>query len=104
MCYLRDLGDANRLVNLIQSCPGGNAVVIGGGYIGMECAASLVINRMSVTMVFPEDHCSMYCYYDIVSSLFNKPVSAPFFCVYVCVGRREGVCACVCVSDRRELS
>ncbi|KAL5540618.1 hypothetical protein UlMin_043193 [Ulmus minor] len=57
VCYLRDLADANRLVDLMKSYPGGNAVVIGGGYIGMECAASLVINKLSVTMVFPEAHC-----------------------------------------------
>lgn len=60
MCYLRDLADANRLVNVMKSCSGGNAVVIGGGYIGMECAASLVINKINVTMVFPEAHCSKY--------------------------------------------
>lgn len=58
VCYLRDIADANRLVDVMQSCPGGNAVVIGGGYIGMECAASLVINKINVTMVFPEEHCS----------------------------------------------
>ncbi|GLT33239.1 hypothetical protein SLA2020_078430 [Shorea laevis] len=57
LCYLRDAADANRLVNVMQSCAGGNAVVIGGGYIGMECAASLVINKINVTMVFPEAHC-----------------------------------------------
>ncbi|OMO59173.1 hypothetical protein CCACVL1_25031 [Corchorus capsularis] len=57
VCYLRDLADANSLVNVMQSCAGGNAVVIGGGYIGMECAASLVINKINVTMVFPEEHC-----------------------------------------------
>ncbi|XP_048327894.2 monodehydroascorbate reductase 4, peroxisomal [Ziziphus jujuba] len=57
VCYLRDLADANTLVDLMQSCSGGNAVVIGGGYIGMECAASLVINKLNVTMVFPEAHC-----------------------------------------------
>ncbi|KAK2973307.1 hypothetical protein RJ640_027950 [Escallonia rubra] len=57
VCYLRDLTDATRLVNVVQSCPGGNAVVIGGGYIGMECAASLVINKLNVAMVFPEAHC-----------------------------------------------
>ncbi|XVF16390.1 hypothetical protein REPUB_Repub10bG0027300 [Reevesia pubescens] len=57
VCYLRDLADANSLVNVMQSCSGGNAVVIGGGYIGMECAASLVINKINVTMVFPEAHC-----------------------------------------------
>ena len=58
VCYLRDIADANRLVSAVQSSPGGNAVVIGGGYIGMECAASLVINKINVTMVFPEAHCS----------------------------------------------
>eukprot|EP00268_Persea_americana_P042469 TRINITY_DN42504_c0_g1_i1.p1 TRINITY_DN42504_c0_g1~~TRINITY_DN42504_c0_g1_i1.p1 ORF type:complete len:469 (+),score=105.28 TRINITY_DN42504_c0_g1_i1:1132-2538(+) len=57
VCYLRDLADANRLVSVMQSNVGGNAVVIGGGYIGMECAASLVINKINVTMVFPEAHC-----------------------------------------------
>ncbi|KAI4348172.1 hypothetical protein L6164_008927 [Bauhinia variegata] len=57
VCYLRDLADANRLVDVMQSCTGGNAVVIGGGYVGMECAASLVINKINVTMVFPEAHC-----------------------------------------------
>nr|CAD1822781.1 unnamed protein product [Ananas comosus var. bracteatus] len=57
VCYLRNLDDANRLVNVMQSCAGGNAVVIGGGYIGMECTAALVTNRIKVTMVFPEKHC-----------------------------------------------
>ncbi|KAI8567908.1 hypothetical protein RHMOL_Rhmol02G0157600 [Rhododendron molle] len=56
VCYLRDLADATRLVDVMQSCIGGNAVVFGGGYIGMECAASLVINKLNVTMVFPEAH------------------------------------------------
>ncbi|GAB2236230.1 hypothetical protein Droror1_Dr00027969 [Drosera rotundifolia] len=57
VCYLRDIADANKLVTAMQSCAGGSAVVIGGGYIGMECAASLVINKINVTMVFPEAHC-----------------------------------------------
>ncbi|KAI4350681.1 hypothetical protein L6164_005112 [Bauhinia variegata] len=57
VCYLRDVADANKLVDVMQSCAGGSAVVIGGGYIGMECAASLVINKINVTMVFPEAHC-----------------------------------------------
>ena len=60
VCYLRDLADASKLSQVMQSCVGGNAVVIGGGYIGMECAASLVINKINVTMIFPEAHCSKY--------------------------------------------
>lgn len=78
MCYLRDLADANTLVDLMKSCPGGKAVVIGGGYIGMECAASLVINKINVTMVFPEAHCSMYLFCDalfkVVSTSRNKKI------------------------------
>jgi len=57
ICYLRNIDDADKLVNAMKSCPGGNAVVIGGGYIGMECAAALVTNKIRVTMVFPEKHC-----------------------------------------------
>ncbi|XP_078148741.1 monodehydroascorbate reductase 4 [Carex rostrata] len=57
VCYLRDIADADRMVNIMQSCAGKNAVVIGGGYIGMECTAALVTNKIKVTMVFPEKHC-----------------------------------------------
>ncbi|GJN21989.1 hypothetical protein PR202_gb09514 [Eleusine coracana subsp. coracana] len=57
ICYLRNIHDADKLVNAMKSCSGGNAVVIGGGYIGMECAAALVTNKIRVTMVFPEKHC-----------------------------------------------
>lgn len=57
VCYLRNVEDADKLVGVMRSCPGGNAVVVGGGYIGMECAAALVTNNIKVTMVFPEKHC-----------------------------------------------
>jgi monodehydroascorbate reductase (NADH) len=60
ICYLRNIDDADKLVNAMNSSSGGNAVVIGGGYIGMECAAALVTNKIKVTMVFPEKHCSTY--------------------------------------------
>lgn len=36
-------------------CP--QALCVGGGYIGMECAAALAMNGLDVTMVFPEDRC-----------------------------------------------
>lgn len=58
ICYLRNLKDATKLVDAMAACKGGRAVVIGGGYIGMECAAALVRNKVPVTMVFPESHCS----------------------------------------------
>ncbi|CAN6574972.1 unnamed protein product [Malus baccata var. baccata] len=72
VCYLRDLADANRLVDLMESSSGGNAVVIGGGYIGMECAASLVINRMNVTMVFPEEHCMARLFTPKIASFYEE--------------------------------
>ena len=75
VCYLRDLADANRIFDAMQSCPGGNAIVIGGGYIGMECAASLVINKINVTMVFPEAHCSKcFCSMSLYIYILNESV------------------------------
>lgn len=62
ICYLRDVRDAAHLVDMMAACrnEGGQAVVLGGGYIGMECAAALHGNRIPVTMVFPENHCSRH--------------------------------------------
>ncbi|XP_030530800.1 monodehydroascorbate reductase 4, peroxisomal [Rhodamnia argentea] len=71
VCYLRDLADANRIVDVMQPCSGGNAVVIGGGYIGMECAASLVINKINVTMVFPEAHCMARLFTPKIASFYE---------------------------------
>ncbi|GLJ53038.1 hypothetical protein SUGI_1129590 [Cryptomeria japonica] len=68
ICYLRDLNDATKLVNVMASCTGANAVVIGGGYIGMECAAALVTNKIHVTMVFPEEH--------LMARLFTSELAA----------------------------
>lgn len=61
VCYLRSIVDADKLVRAMASYPGGNAIVIGGGYIGMECAAALVANKIKVTIVFPGKYCSKYC-------------------------------------------
>ena len=54
--YLRNVKDADGLVEGIQAAKAasGKAVCIGGGYIGMECAAALQMNGLDVTMVFPE--------------------------------------------------
>ncbi|KAL0540833.1 hypothetical protein IC582_020849 [Cucumis melo] len=71
VCYLRDLNDANRIVDVMHSCSGGNAVVIGGGYIGMECAASLVISKINVTMVFPEAQCMPRLFTPKIASFYE---------------------------------
>lgn len=58
ICYLRDIRDAAFLVDAMRAGQGLKAVVIGGGYIGMECTAALVANKLDVTVVYPEPHCS----------------------------------------------
>jgi NADPH-dependent 2,4-dienoyl-CoA reductase/sulfur reductase-like enzyme len=49
--YLRTLQDYRRL----RATEGKRVVVVGGGFIGSEIAASLAQNGKEVTMVFPED-------------------------------------------------
>ena len=47
--YLRDQSDALRIQERIRD--GARAVVVGGGYIGLECAASLRKHGMEVTVL-----------------------------------------------------
>jgi len=58
--YLREIDDADKLVAAIQAKKDGKAVIVGGGYIGLECAAAMKINNLDVTMVYPEPWCSKY--------------------------------------------
>ncbi|OAY67813.1 Monodehydroascorbate reductase [Ananas comosus] len=55
--YLREIDDADRLVAAIQAKKDGKAVIVGGGYIGLELGAALQINNLDVTMVYPEPWC-----------------------------------------------
>lgn len=52
--YYRTLDDYRRTRAEAQA--GRSAVVIGGGFIGSELAAALAINKVSVTMIFPEPY------------------------------------------------
>jgi len=56
--YLREIDDADKLVAAIQAKKNGKAVIVGGGYIGLELGAALKINDLDVTMVYPEPWCS----------------------------------------------
>lgn len=56
--YLREIDEADELVAAIKAKKNGKAVVVGGGYIGLELSAALRINNIDVTMVFPEPWCS----------------------------------------------
>jgi 3-phenylpropionate/trans-cinnamate dioxygenase ferredoxin reductase subunit len=52
--YLRTLDDAARIS--AEARPGRRAVLIGGGFIGMELAASLTVRGVQATVVEASDH------------------------------------------------
>ena len=55
ICYFRTLDDYLKITNRIHS-EGKKAVVIGGGFIGSEIAAALAMNKIDVTMIFPDSY------------------------------------------------
>ncbi|GMI96653.1 monodehydroascorbate reductase 1 [Hibiscus trionum] len=55
--YLREVDDADKLVEAIKAKKNGKAVIVGGGYIGLELGAALRINNLDVSMVYPEPWC-----------------------------------------------
>ncbi|KAL0426523.1 UNVERIFIED_CONTAM: Monodehydroascorbate reductase [Sesamum latifolium] len=55
--YLREIDEADELVKAIKAKKNGKAVIVGGGYIGLELSAALRINNFDVSMVFPEPWC-----------------------------------------------
>ncbi|KAK6942638.1 FAD/NAD(P)-binding domain [Dillenia turbinata] len=55
--YLREIDDADKLYEAIKAKKNGKAVVVGGGYIGLELSAVLKINNFDVSMVYPEPWC-----------------------------------------------
>jgi 3-phenylpropionate/trans-cinnamate dioxygenase ferredoxin reductase subunit len=54
VCYYRYLDDYRKIRDV--AAPGKTAVVIGGGFIGSEMAAALSINKLNVTMLFPDEY------------------------------------------------
>ncbi len=54
LCYYRNLDDYTRIRQ--AASPGTSAVVIGGGFIGSELAASLCACQVNVTMLYPDAH------------------------------------------------
>merc|ERR1719188_880782 len=56
--YVREEKEAAELVKAMEALNGsGKVVIVGGGYIGLECAAALVGWGVDITMVFPEANC-----------------------------------------------
>jgi monodehydroascorbate reductase (NADH) len=56
--YLRQEADAAALVRTLEGmATGAKVAIVGGGYIGLECAAALVGWGLEVTIVFPSEYC-----------------------------------------------
>ncbi|GAV64631.1 Pyr_redox_2 domain-containing protein [Cephalotus follicularis] len=55
--YLREIDDADKLIEAIKAKKNGKAVIVGGGYIGLELGAVAKINNLEVSMVYPEPWC-----------------------------------------------
>jgi len=56
--YVREEHEAAALVQALETLGGSaKAIIVGGGYIGLECAAALVGWGVETTMVFPGANC-----------------------------------------------
>ncbi|GAA0141409.1 oxidoreductase [Lithospermum erythrorhizon] len=78
--YLREIDDADKLVEAIKAKKGGKALVVGGGYIGLELSAALKINNYDVSMVYPEPWCMPRLFTADIASFYegyyeNKGIS-----------------------------
>lgn len=69
--YLREIDDADKLVAAIQAKKNGKAVVVGGGYIGLELGAIMKINNFDVTMVYPEPWCMPRLFTPDIASFYE---------------------------------
>ena len=68
--YLRDITHSDAIRECAADAE--TAVVIGGGYIGTETAASLTAHDVKVTMVLPEDHILAKFAPSDIAELFQK--------------------------------
>ncbi|XP_022985194.1 monodehydroascorbate reductase, seedling isozyme-like isoform X2 [Cucurbita maxima] len=65
--YLRDVKDADKIIEEMRDKKNGKVVVVGGGYIGLEVGAALKLNNLSVTMVYNDPW--------LMSRLFTKEIA-----------------------------
>ena len=70
ICYYRYLDDFQRMRK--EASKGKSAVVIGGGFIGSEMAAALNINKLNVTMIFPEPYLCNRVFPDYLGRVVQK--------------------------------
>nr|AZL41275.1 monodehydroascorbate reductase [Datisca glomerata] len=69
--YLREIDDADKLIEVIKEKKNGKAVIVGGGYIGLELGAALRINNLDVTMVYPEPWCMPRLFTSGIASFYE---------------------------------
>src|SRR5215468_2921919 len=85
MFYLRSLDDSQKIRTSADSCK--HAVVLGGGFIGMEVAAVLAQKNIETTLVLREDR--------VLNRVFTAPMSEFFERYYISRGvqllKRESV-------------
>ncbi|KAK9833441.1 hypothetical protein WJX81_005619 [Elliptochloris bilobata] len=72
--YLRNVVDADRIIAALPEAKerGGRAVIVGGGYIGLETAAGLSMNGLDVTLVFPESRVMERLFTPEIASFYEK--------------------------------
>lgn len=70
ICYYRYLDDYLRIRS--EAKEGKSAVVIGGGFIGTEIAAALNVNKVNVTMIFPEPYLAQRVFPDYLGKAIQQ--------------------------------
>ncbi|XVE50383.1 hypothetical protein DITRI_Ditri01bG0158200 [Diplodiscus trichospermus] len=70
--YLRELCDADELTESLKTKNNGKAVIIGGGYIGLEVGAAMRINNFNVTMVYPEAWCMPRLFTPTIAAFYES--------------------------------
>lgn len=69
--YLREIDDADQLVEALKAKKNGKAVVVGGGYIGLELSAVLRLNNIEVNMVYPEPWCMPRLFTESIAAFYE---------------------------------
>ena len=70
--YYRTAGDYRRLEACIDREKDNRFIVIGGGFIGSEIAASLAMNKKKVTLIFPGPSIGNRIYPKTLSEFLNR--------------------------------
>ncbi|XLS61829.1 hypothetical protein HN51_016057 [Arachis hypogaea] len=70
--YLREIDDAEKLYEAIKAKNNGKAVIVGGGYIGLELSAILRLHNIDVTMVYPEPWCMPRLFTSEIAAFYEE--------------------------------